>query len=80
MIPLTTARKATVAGAIAFGSPFYVLLQSEAPITWRSALACLVSGVIGYLSTYGTSNTQPVNRPRPAPVAARHAAPPAREG
>lgn len=59
MIPLTTARKATVSAAVAALTPLYVLLQSGQPVTWRSALACAVGGLVGYLGTYGVSNAPP---------------------
>lgn len=68
MIPLTTARKATVSAVVAALSPLYVLLQSDQPVTWRGVLAGAVGGIVGYLGTYAVSNTEPYQ------PAQRHAA------
>lgn len=56
---LTTARKATVAAAVAFLSPPTALLLSDQPITWRVMGAALLVGLIGGLTTYETGNTRP---------------------
>lgn len=70
MIPLTTARKATVSAAVALLTPLYVLLQSDQPVTWRGVLACAAGGIVGYLGTYSVSNAEPYE------PAQRHAARP----
>ena len=56
---LTTARKATVAAAVAFLSPPTALLLSDQSITWRTMLASVLLGAVGYLTTYETSNLGP---------------------
>lgn len=66
--PLTTARKATVSAVVAFLSPPTALLLSEQPISWRTLLASVLLGALGYLATYEVSNTEPYEPQR------RHAA------
>jgi hypothetical protein len=56
---LTTARKATVAAVVAFISPPTALLLSDQDISPRALVASALLGVIGYLTTYETANTEP---------------------
>lgn len=74
LTPLTTARKATVSATMAFLSPLTTFLLSGEPVTWRALLASVLLGALGYLATYETTNTEPVERPTPAPVTGRHRA------
>lgn len=59
--PLTTARKATVSAVVAFLSPPTALLLSDQPISWRTLLASLLLGAIGYFTTFETTNLEPSN-------------------
>lgn len=55
----TTSRKATCGALIALLSPLYVLVQSDVEITWRAGLACVLSGLLGFLGVWAPENTRP---------------------
>lgn len=53
----TAARKAWTGAAVSFLSPLAVLLTAtDEPLTGRSVAAAVVTGVIGGLGVYGTTN------------------------
>ena len=64
---LTTSRKATAGGLVAFLSPLYVIVQSGQEITWRAALACLIAGALGWLGVWAPPNTEPYEPHHRAP-------------